>query len=172
VLDLALDGSPMIPTIHASAVLVGARAVLIRGPSGAGKSHLALRLIAAGDGGPFGFVRLVSDDRTVVEAVGGRLVARPAPSLGGLIEVRGLGLRRLPHEPAAVVGLVVDLADPWAERMPQDRATTTVIVGITLPRLGLAAGADPLPAVAAALADPRSECVSGLAAARVLAPTP
>ncbi|NVO15440.1 MAG: serine kinase [Rhodoplanes sp.] len=161
----------MTPTIHASAVLVGARAVLIRGPSGAGKSHLALRLIAAADG-PLRFVRLVSDDRTVVEAVGGRLVARPAPSLAGLIEVRGLGLRRLPYEPAAVVGLVVDLADPWAERMPQDSATAAVIAGITLPRLGLAAGTDPLPVVAAALAVPPADCVSGLASARVLEPTP
>ena len=34
-------------TVHASAVLVGARAVLIRGPSGAGKSRLALELIEA-----------------------------------------------------------------------------------------------------------------------------
>jgi len=29
------------PTVHACAVLVGAKAVLIRGPSGAGKSRLA-----------------------------------------------------------------------------------------------------------------------------------
>ena len=35
-------------TVHASAVLVGARAVLIRGPSGSGKSRLALDLIQAG----------------------------------------------------------------------------------------------------------------------------
>jgi serine kinase of HPr protein (carbohydrate metabolism regulator) len=30
-------------TVHASAVLTGARAVLIRGPAGSGKSRLALR---------------------------------------------------------------------------------------------------------------------------------
>ncbi len=35
------------PPIHASAVLVGARAVLIRGPSGSGKSRLALALLHA-----------------------------------------------------------------------------------------------------------------------------
>ena len=33
------------PSVHASAVLVGARAVLIRGPSGAGKSRLASALL-------------------------------------------------------------------------------------------------------------------------------
>ena len=36
------------PSVHASAVLVGNRAVLIRGPSGAGKSRLAFDLILAG----------------------------------------------------------------------------------------------------------------------------
>ena len=35
------------PTIHATAVLIGAKAVLIRGPSGAGKSMLAWELIEA-----------------------------------------------------------------------------------------------------------------------------
>ena len=38
-------------SIHASAVLVGNRAVLIRGPSGAGKSRLAFDLILAGRSG-------------------------------------------------------------------------------------------------------------------------
>lgn len=141
----------MTPTLHASAVLVGARAVLIRGPSGSGKSRLALRLLDAGGGR---FARLVADDRTAVTAAGGRLLARPAETLAGLIEVRGLGLRRLPHEPVAVVGLVVDLADPAAERMPQDPATIVTIQGVTLPRLGLPAGVDPLPVVLAAIADP------------------
>lgn len=162
----------MTPTIHASAVLAGSHAVLIRGPSGAGKSHLALRLLAAAEGGPLRFARLVADDRTLVEARGGRLLARPAPSLAGLIEVRGLGLRRLPYEPAAVVGLVVDLADPGAERMPQDQATTTAIAGVTLPRLGLPAGADALPVVMAALIATAYDAVPAGLAARVLLPTP
>jgi excinuclease UvrABC ATPase subunit len=37
--------------VHASAVKVGSRAVLIRGPSGAGKSRLAFDLILAGRSG-------------------------------------------------------------------------------------------------------------------------
>ena len=40
------------PSIHASAVLVGARAVLIRGPAGSGKSRLALALLNAAEAGP------------------------------------------------------------------------------------------------------------------------
>src|SRR5947209_968172 len=90
---------PLAPTIHASAVLVGARAVLIRGPAGSGKSRLALDLIDAAAAGLLPFGRLVADDRAHVEAVHGRLLVRPAARLAGLIEMRGLGLRRFPFEP-------------------------------------------------------------------------
>jgi HPr kinase/phosphorylase len=137
-------------TVHASAVLAGARAVLIRGPSGAGKSRLALELIEAARAGCLPFARLVADDRLHLEAVGGRLLVRPAEALAGLIEVRGVGILRLDHEPRAIVGLVVDLnAD--AERLPQADKRQTELEGITLPRLAVAAGAAALPAVLALL---------------------
>jgi HPr kinase/phosphorylase len=137
-------------TIHASAVLVGARAVLIRGPSGSGKSRLALALIQA-NGNALPFTRLVGDDRLHVEAADGRLLARPADALAGLIEVRSLGIRCVPFEPIAAVGLVVDLGATETERMPSPASTRTEIAGITLPRLGVAAGADPFAVVIAAL---------------------
>ena len=137
------------PTAHASAVLAAARAVLIRGPAGAGKSQLALALIQAADTGLLRFARLVGDDRVHLQAHHGRLLVRPAAALAGLIEVRGLGIRRLAHEPAAVVGLVVDLAADDADRLPE--SSETVICGITLPRLAVAGSADPLSAVLAAL---------------------
>jgi len=137
------------PTVHASAVLAGARAVLIRGPSGAGKSRLALALINAGATGLLPFARLVADDRVHLEPCRDRLLVRPAGTLAGLIEVHGVGIRRLDHEPAAVVGLVVDLAAADAERLPA--TTDTVVSGIRLPRLALAAGAEALPPVLAAL---------------------
>jgi serine kinase of HPr protein (carbohydrate metabolism regulator) len=140
------------PTVHASAVLAGARAVLIRGPAGTGKSQLALALIAAADTGLLRFARLVGDDRVHLEPHHGRLLVRPAAALAGLIEVRGLGIRRVEHEPLAVVGLVVDLAGEGAERLPAEGET--VISGIRLPRLAVAAGTVPLPAVLAALRPP------------------
>jgi hypothetical protein len=137
------------PTVHASAVLVGARAVLIRGPSGSGKSRLALALIEAGRSGALPFARLVADDRAHVEAVNGRLLVRPPETLAGLVEVRGLGIRRLPYEPAAVVGWLVDLAASDVERLPG--ALTGSIAGIAVPRLAVAPGEDPLPAVLATI---------------------
>ena len=135
------------PTIHASAVLVGARAVLIQGPSGSGKSQLALALLEAARNRTLPFVRLVADDRAHIEAVHGRLLVRPAPTLAGLIEVHGLGIRRVAYEAVAVVGLLVDLAAPDAGRMPESATQTGEIGGITLPRLAVAAGQDALPLV-------------------------
>lgn len=137
------------PTLHASAVLVGARAVLIRGPSGSGKSRLAFDLVEAGRTGALRFARLVADDRVYLEAANGRLVARPAQALAGLIELRGIGLLRLTHEPRAIVGLVIDLAAADANRLPSADQRLVEVEGIMLPRLPVAAGAAALPTVLA-----------------------
>ena len=136
-------------SVHASAVLAGARAVLIRGPAGAGKSRLALALVHAAQSGLIPFARLVGDDRVHLEAQHGRLLVRPAPALAGLIEVRGLGIRRLAYEPVAVVGLVVDLASADAGRLPAPADQEAVMSGIRLPRLAVAL--EPLSCVLALL---------------------
>src|ERR1700749_110609 len=97
-------------SVHATAVQVGDRAVLIRGPSGAGKSRLAFDLIQAGRSGQIPPAVLVGDDRVYLQTIAGRLVARPARELAGLIEIRGLGMRRCDFAEEAIVGLVVDLS--------------------------------------------------------------
>jgi serine kinase of HPr protein (carbohydrate metabolism regulator) len=136
-------------TIHASAVLVGARAVLIRGPSGSGKSRLALDLIEAGRAHRLPLARLIGDDRIDLVAAHGRLLVRPAPALAGLIEVRGAGIFALEHEPCGVVGLVVDLAANDAERLPEHRQIT--VESVKLPRLAVPVGLPALPGVLAVL---------------------
>jgi HPr kinase/phosphorylase len=142
------------PTIHASAVLAGARAVLIRGPAGSGKSRLALNLIQAASNGQVTFARLVADDRVHVQAAHGRLIARPPAALAGLLEVRGLGIQQLPYEPMAVVSWVVDLDVTTPMRMPDSAAAHTVIAGISVRRLAVAPGCDPVPMVLAAVTSP------------------
>ena len=131
-------------TVHASAVLVGARAVLIQGPSGSGKSSLAMALLQAAERGELRFARLIGDDRVHLEAAHGRLVVRPASALEGQIEVRGLGIRLMAHEPLAVVGLLVELGAA-AERLPEAEQQEALLLGVRLPRLAVAAGVDPLP---------------------------
>ena len=134
-------------TVHASAVLVGGRAVLIRGPSAAGKSRLAWELIEASRNRAVRFARLVGDDRVLLQAAGGRLLVRPAEALAGMIELRGVGILRRDHEPCAVVGLVVDLAATDAERLPE--GGQTIIEGIAIPRLAVAPAVAALPLVLA-----------------------
>jgi HPr kinase/phosphorylase len=138
-------------TVHASAVLVAARAVLIRGPSGSGKSKLARELVEGARGNGSGFARLVGDDRVHLEAASGRLLVRPAETLAGLLEVRGVGVLRFDYEAVAVVGLVVDLDAADAERLPEPERQHTEIESVVLPRLAVAVGAAALPAVLAHL---------------------
>ena len=138
---MAADAS----TIHASAVLVGAKAVLIRGASGSGKSRLVWDLLQAAEQGALPFARLVGDDRVFVEAHGGRLLVRPAPQLAGLIEIHGLGIRRVPFESLAAISLMVDLAAADPVRLPAPEAGKAEIAGVSLPRLAVAAGAQALP---------------------------
>ena len=141
----------MKPTVHASAVLVGDRAVLIRGPSGSGKSRLAFDLILAGRAGQLPPAILVGDDRVLLDTSAGNLVVRPAPELAGLSDIRGLGIRRIAHVGEAVVGLVVDLAAEDGARMPAAEALTIPVDGVELPRIPVKIRYSPLPLIVAAL---------------------
>jgi HPr kinase/phosphorylase len=138
-------------SIHASAVLVGNRAVLIRGPSGAGKSSLAFDLILAGRAGQIAPAVLVGDDRVHLEARKGELIVYPAPQLAGLIEIRGLGIRRCEFASEAAVGLVVDLGAADGQRLPEPEALAAQIQGIKIPRIPIGTEFAALPLVIAAL---------------------
>ena len=145
--DVRRDGE----TVHASCVLAGRSAILIRGPSGSGKSKLALAVVEAGANGTLPFARLVADDRVRLIASHGRLLAAAPEKIRGKIEMRGLGIRDLPHEPLALVGLVVDLAAADSNRMPDPSSGEVEISGVKLSRLAVAAGEDALPAILAAI---------------------
>ncbi len=135
-----------LPTLHASAILHGYRGILIRGASGSGKSRLAWQLLQ-----DMPFARLIGDDRLVVQPIHGRLLMRPAPALQGLIEIRGLGIRRVPFEPVAVASLVVDLAAADAQRLPEPETALATVEGVRLARLPVAPDADALAMVSAYL---------------------
>jgi hypothetical protein len=156
-------------SVHASAVRVGDRAVLIRGPSGAGKSRLAFDLILAGRAGQLPQAVLVGDDRVHLDTVAGQLLVRPARELAGLIEIRGLGIRHCDFVGEAVVGLIADLAAGDAERLPPPEALSTRLNGVLIPRIPIGIGYDPLPLIAAALittassgeVQPSDDCLKG-----------
>ncbi len=117
-------------TIHGTAVGIDGAGILLRGPSGAGKSDLALRLIDAG-------AALVADDRVVLARDGDAVLASAPETIAGRLEVRGLGIVRLPMAASAPLRLVVDLVAPGdVERLP--KAGETVLLGVALPVLNLA----------------------------------
>jgi len=147
-------------SVHASAVKVGDRAVLIRGPSGAGKSRLAFDLILAGRTGQLPRGILVGDDRVRLDTGTGQLWVRPVEELAGLIEIRGLGIRRCDFAAEAIVGLVVDLAAADAARLPAPESVFADIFGVKIPRIPVPAGYSPLPLVVAALTTTESSCSS------------
>ena len=109
-------------------VAIGGRGVLIEGPPGSGKSTLALSLIDRGG-------VLVGDDGVMIEASEGAAIARPHPNTHGLIEVRNLGLVRMPVCASTRVCLVVRL-DPAAPRFIE-KPDTVKIKGVTLPLVRL-----------------------------------
>jgi serine kinase of HPr protein (carbohydrate metabolism regulator) len=116
--------------VHATAVAIAGRALLLRGPPGAGKSDLALRLIDAG-------AALIADDQCALRRAGDRILVRAPPAIAGLIEVRGLGILRVPTEIEAPLALVVDLVRPeLVERLPQGHSED--FLGLAVPLLALA----------------------------------
>jgi HPr kinase/phosphorylase len=138
--------------IHGSCASRSGDGVLLIGPPGAGKSDLVLRLLARG-------FDLVADDR--VDITDG--IARPVPALAGLLEVRGLGIVRLPHVTTARLALVVTLGNV-PPRLPEPARLGSL--GLPMTRLdAFAASAPECVALALDCALGRVEQVAGAFAA-------
>ena len=84
------------------------------------------------------FGALIGDDRIFVRQFDGRLIARGAANMAGVIERRMAGLMVVPHEPAAILRLAVELCDRGSRwpRMP-DPDDGLLVGDVRLPRLAL-----------------------------------
>ncbi|HWK63917.1 MAG TPA: HPr kinase/phosphorylase [Rhizobiaceae bacterium] len=121
--------------LHATALLLGDRGLLIQGGSGAGKSTLALALLRRAElAGRF--ARLVCDDQVELAANAGRLVASAPASIAGLVEVHGLSPVSVAYEARAVIDLVVRLVD-HSEAPRFQEQDEVALAGCRLPVLDL-----------------------------------
>ncbi len=138
--------------IHASCVVIAGRAVLLAGPSGSGKSDVTLRLI---DGG----AQLVADDQTELRVVDGQLLAISPASIAGLLEIRHVGVLRVPHCPSAPVALYVEFVqeDIKLERLPEPEHIILLDHKVRQIRLYAHAASTPAKIRAALLYRPLSE---------------
>ncbi|MGB6119800.1 MAG: HPr kinase/phosphorylase [Mesorhizobium sp.] len=126
-----MTAPPPLENIHATAIILGERGLLITGDSGSGKTTLARALIAHWQA-TGRFARLVSDDQVFLTAHSGRLIARAPATIAGLVEVHGLGIVSTDHQPAAVIDMIVQLRDAGqAARMPEPQMRR--ILGIDVP---------------------------------------
>jgi HPr kinase/phosphorylase len=135
---------------HASCAARDAHGVLLLGPSGSGKSDLLLRLLDRG-------FALVADDQVEVEDG----VATAPTVLAGLVEIRGLGILRLPYKATARLALAVTLA-PGA-RLPDPSGGTRLPDLARDPRFGVPGiTLDPWPASAPLRVSLALDCALGL----------
>ena len=102
--------------IHASCVAYKNKGILFLGASGAGKSDICLRMIMEHG------AKLVADDRVNLSSDKKQITAAAPTILKGMLEVRGVGIVKLPAVTAAL-SLVVQLADDAAqmERLPAEK---------------------------------------------------
>lgn len=101
--------------IHASCVDYDGKGILLLGASGSGKSGLCLELILNYN------AVLVADDRVELTAKAGGVYASAPENIKGLLEVRNVGILRLPVKEETRVQAVVRLepATQALERLPE-----------------------------------------------------
>jgi HPr kinase/phosphorylase len=131
--------------MHASCAARDGCGVLLTGEPGSGKSDLLLRLLDRG------FV-LVADDQVEIGTDG---MARPPQALAGLLEVRGLGVMRLPFLDVVRPVLLAELVAGPVARLPEPRRDRL----LGLPTFAI----DPRPASAAQVLALAFETVTGRA---------
>ena len=127
--------------IHATCVALSGYAVIIRGAPCSGKSDLALRLI---DEPGYGIHserirgRLVGDDQIILRRSADDLLVSPVGPLAGLLEIRGIGIAKVPHQTDVPLALVVDL-EPNSEigRLPDPEMRVFEALDVSVPLIAI-----------------------------------
>ncbi len=114
--------------LHATAVALDGRGVLLLGPSGVGKSDLALRLLDRG-------AKFIADDRVDLVRRDDCVMMNAPEPIAGLFEVRGLGIVNFPSVDAPLTLAVELVPGNDVERLPEPDAE--LFCGLAIPLLRL-----------------------------------
>lgn len=112
--------------MHATAVGLDGKGMMLMGPSGSGKSALALQMMTLGAG-------LIADDRVELTRVGDDLHLNCPANIAGLIEARGVGILNAQPIGSCSLRWVVDLEQLETKRHPDPRNVT--FLNVTVPLL-------------------------------------
>lgn len=116
--------------LYATSISIEDNGIMIIGSSGSGKSDLALRLIDSGG-------TLISDDRTVCERKDNKIFLFTLKEIKGLIEVRGVGIIKVPYVENVQLKLLVSLTEEKLDRLP--RIKNKKIFNISIPQIKISA---------------------------------
>lgn len=117
-------------SIHATAVSMNGRGVLLAGGSGCGKSDLALRLIDRG-------ATLIADDMVIVSRRDDLLFSQASAKASGRLHVRGIGIIQLPATAQPVpLAIAIRLGRSGEGGSPAGRFGP--VLGLMLPEVHLA----------------------------------
>lgn len=134
----AMAAGETFTNVHATAIVLGSRGILITGPSGSGKSSLAFTLLAqARNQGAY--AALIADDQVLLSRQQDNIIARRPASIAGLIEIRGSGIVKVASIEEAPLHLAVKvIALSTAERLPQEDETLDLGVAGCMPLVRIA----------------------------------
>lgn len=116
--------------LHATAVAIDGRALLLTGPSGSGKSDLALRLIDRG-------AQLIADDLVPCIVQNGWPHTLPPPHFAGRIMTREIGMVDVAHINAATPIALALLLSPTPIETPATVTHYGPVHGFHVPALPL-----------------------------------
>ena len=97
--------------MHATSVDIDGKGVVILGKSGTGKSNLAVKLISMG-------AKLISDDQTKFKLKENTIIISKPETTPNLIEVRGIGLIKVPFVVSAKLFCFVKITNLELKRLP------------------------------------------------------
>ena len=124
--------------LHGTSVALGDRAVLLRGASGTGKSDLAYRFLKLPTECSGEALHLIADDQVNLVRTGNVIQVSPPATIAGQLELRNIGILKMPYLAHVELGFIVDLrAQSEIARMP-DWTRTEELLGLPIPVIALA----------------------------------